>query len=259
LYKFPLMKITFLGTGTSQGVPVIACKCAVCNSPDKKDKRLRSSVFIETGINKLVIDAGPDFRQQMLRNNVKEIDAVLITHGHKDHVGGLDDVRAFNYFQGGPVNVYAEKKALKILKSDFFYAFEDEKYPGVPDIKLHEISNQEFKINKEAILPVRVLHYKLAVLGFRINDFSYITDANFISEKEIKKIKGTEVLVLNALRRKEHISHFTLKEALEMIKIIRPKIAYLTHISHQMGLHREVENELPCNVHLAFDGMTIEI
>lgn len=253
------MKVTFLGTGTSQGVPVIACPCEVCRSGNSKDKRLRSSVLVETNNNILVIDAGPDFRQQMLRENVCGIDAVLITHAHKDHIGGLDDIRAFNYFQKGPVNVYARQNVHKVLQSDFFYAFEDEKYPSVPDINLHAIKNRPFKINDDLIIPIEVMHYRLPVLGFRINEFTYITDANFISDDELEKIKGSKIVVLNALRRKQHLSHFTLEKAIEVLQHIQPEQAYLTHISHQLGLHEEVEKELPEFVKLAYDGLKIEI
>ncbi|HNW98387.1 MAG TPA: MBL fold metallo-hydrolase [Bacteroidales bacterium] len=251
------MKITFLGTGTSQGVPVITCKCNVCQSDNPKDKRLRSSIMIETEKNVLVIDAGPDFRQQMLRANVQKLDGLLITHGHKDHIGGLDDVRAFNFFMKKPVDVYAKKDVHKILRSDFFYAFEDDKYPGVPEIELHYISNLPFQINGDEIIPIEVMHYKLPVLGFRIKDFTYITDANFISESELEKIKGSKILVINALRRRKHISHYTLDEALELIAHIQPEKAYLTHISHQMGLHNDIENELPVHIKPAFDGLSI--
>ena len=253
------MKITFLGTGTSQGVPVITCNCNVCQSADAKDKRLRSSVMLETGGNTFVIDAGPDFRQQMLRKNVKKLDAVLITHGHKDHVNGLDDVRAFNYFQKCPIDVYSQKDVQDILKSFFFYAFEDDKYPGVPEINLCAIENKAFKINDVLITPIEVMHYRLPVFGYRIKDFTYITDANFISGKEIDKMKGSKVIVMNALRRKKHISHFTLDEAVNILQQLQPERAYLTHISHQMGLHADVEKELPPFIHLAYDGLTIEL
>jgi phosphoribosyl 1,2-cyclic phosphate phosphodiesterase len=253
------LKVTFLGTGTSQGVPVIACNCKVCKSTDAKNKRLRSSVLVETENNILVIDAGPDFRQQMLRENVNRIDAVLITHSHKDHIGGLDDVRAFNYFQKGPVNVYARESDHKVLQSDYFYAFADEKYPGVPDINLQVIENCPFEINKDLIIPIEAMHYRLPVFGFRIKDFTYITDANFISDEELEKVKGSKVVVLNALRYKHHISHYTLKEAIEVLQVLKPEIAYITHISHQMGLHDEVEKNLPDFIHLAYDGLKIEL
>jgi phosphoribosyl 1,2-cyclic phosphate phosphodiesterase len=251
------MKITFLGTGTSQGVPVITCKCNVCSSANPKDKRLRSSVLIETDKNTFVIDAGPDFRQQMLRENVEKLDALLITHGHKDHIGGLDDVRAFNYFLKKAVDVYAQKDVLEILKSDFFYAFEEEKYPGVPEIELHVVENQTFSINNDRITPIEVMHYKLPVFGYRIGEFTYITDANYINETELEKIKGSRIVVLNGLRRRKHISHFTLEEAVQLLERIRPEKAFLTHISHQLGLHDDVEKEIPEFIKLAYDGLTI--
>lgn len=253
------MEITFLGTGTSQGVPVITCDCKVCKSENPKDNRLRSSVLIKTGKNVFVIDAGPDFRQQMLRENVRKLDAVLVTHGHKDHIGGLDDVRAFNYFQKKVIDVYAQKNVNKVLRSDFFYAFEDDKYPGVPEMELHTINNKPFMINDDLITPIEVMHYHLPVLGFRIKDFTYITDANFISDKELEKIKGSKIIVVNALRRKQHISHFSFEEAVEILQKLQPEQAYLTHISHQMGLHEEVEKELPPFIKLAYDGLKINI
>ena len=253
------MKIIFLGTGTSQGVPVIACNCDVCRSSDAKDKRLRSSVLVDTERNTFIIDAGPDFRQQMLRENISRIDAVLITHGHKDHIGWLDDVRAFNYFQKGPVNIYASKKVLEVLKTDFFYAFEDERYPGVPEMSLHSIENAPFEINSDKIIPVEVMHYRLPVFGYRINDFTYITDANFISEKELEKVKGSRIVVLNALRRKEHISHFSLKEAVKILTELKPETAYITHISHQLGKYDDLVKELPSFIKVAYDGLEIAI
>ena len=253
------MEITFLGTGTSQGVPVITCDCKVCKSNNAKNKRLRSSVMVQTNNNVLVIDAGPDFRQQMLREDVKRLDAILITHGHKDHVGGLDDVRAFNYFQKKVIDVYAKENVQEVLRSDFFYAFEDDKYPGVPEIELHTIDNSQFTINNDIITPIEVMHYKLPVTGFRIKDFTYITDANYISETELEKIKGSKIIVLNALRRKKHISHFTLDEAVNILQQLQPEQAYLTHISHQIGLHEDVEKELPSFIKLAYDGLKISL
>jgi len=253
------LKITLLGTGTSQGVPVIACNCVVCKSNNIKDKRLRSSVLIETSNNILVIDAGTDFRQQMLRENITKIDGVLITHEHKDHVGGLDDVRAFNYFQKRPVDVYATVKVQNILKSDYFYAFEDVKYPGVPEINLHTIENIPFQINNDLIIPIEARHQRLQVFGFRIKDFTYITDANFISDIELEKIKGSKVVIINALRKKLHLSHFNLEKAIEVLQIIKPEQSYLTHISHQLGLYEEVEKELPSFIKLAYDGLKITI
>ena len=253
------LRITFLGTGTSQGVPVITCNCNVCKSNNFMDKRLRSSVLIETGKNIFVVDAGPDFRQQMLREKVSRIDAILITHGHRDHTGGLDDVRAFNYFQKKPVDVYASKKVQELIQSDFYYAFTDDKYPGVPEINLHEVINSPFEIKGDEIIPIEVMHHLMPVFAYRIKDFTYITDANFISEKELQKVKGSKVIVINALRRKQHISHYTLEKALEILKDLNPERGYITHISHQLGLHDEVEKELPGNIKLAYDGLSIEL
>lgn len=254
-----ILKITFLGTGTSQGVPIIACTCAVCKSANKKDKRLRTSVMIETKGKTIIIDAGPDFRYQMLRQNVKHIDAVLLTHGHKDHTGGLDDVRAFNYFMKKPIDIYSTLEVQKVIRNDYMYAFAQDRYPGVPEFDLHTIKNKEFEIDNVKILPIKAMHYQMPVFGYRIENFTYITDANYIEDKELKKIDGSEILVINALRRKPHISHFTLDQALDLIKILKPKTAYLTHISHQLGLFDEVERELPANVHLAYDGLTLQI
>lgn len=253
------MRITFLGTGTSQGVPVIACKCPVCLSNDKKDIRLRSSVLIEIDGNTFVIDTGPDFRYQMLRANVNVLDAVLITHGHKDHIGGLDDVRAFNYTLKKPMDVYASKFDQDSIKREFYYAFEKFKYPGVPVINLHTINNKPFIIKNIKIIPIETLHYHVNVYGFRIGDFTYLTDANFISEKEKQKIKGSKILVVNALRRKKHISHFTLDEAIALINEIKPENGYLTHVSHLMGLHEDVEKELPENIKIAYDGLELTL
>ncbi len=253
------MKITFLGTGTSQGIPVIACNCDVCKSLDSKDKRLRSSVLIEDEIINLVIDTGPDFRQQMLNAQVNHLEGVLLTHGHKDHIAGLDDVRAFNYVQRKAIDVYARNDVHETLKNEFSYAFAVEKYPGVPEIHLHEIKNKLFKIKELEILPINVMHYKLPILGYRIKNFTYITDANYIDDLEKEKIKGSEILVVNALRKQKHISHFTLSEALKLIEEIKPKTAYLTHISHIMGLHEAVSKELPENVYFAYDGLQLEL
>lgn len=253
------MKITFLGTGTSQGIPVIACNCDVCKSLDSKDKRLRSSVLIEDETINLVIDTGPDFRQQMLNAQVNHLEGVLLTHGHKDHIAGLDDVRAFNYVQRKAIDVYARNDVHETLKNEFSYAFAVEKYPGVPEIHLHEIKNKLFKIKELEILPINVMHYKLPILGYRIKNFTYITDANYIDDIEKEKIKGSEILVVNALRKQKHISHFTLSEALKLIEEIKPKTAYLTHISHIMGLHEAVSKELPENVYFAYDGLQLEL
>jgi phosphoribosyl 1,2-cyclic phosphate phosphodiesterase len=252
------VRITFLGTGTSQGVPVIACPCAICHSTDKRDKRLRSSILVETEAAHIVIDTGPDFRYQMLRARVQRLDAILFTHGHKDHTAGLDDVRAFNYFQQQEMDVYANEDTRETLKREFRYIFQDKSYPGIPQIRLHELSNNAFRVNGLEVLPIRVLHYKLEVFGFRIGDFSYITDANYIAPEEIDKIRGSRVVVLNALRREPHISHFTLSEAVALAQEIGAETTYLTHISHQLGLHTEVEQDLPANIRLAYDGLQLD-
>ena len=253
------MRITFLGTGTSQGVPIIACDCEVCKSRDEKDKRLRSSIMIEDGDDIFVIDTGPDFRQQMLRENVQNLTAVIYTHEHKDHLGGMDDVRAFNFMLKKDINLYATERVQMALKNDYHYAFADFKYPGVPLVNLVTIDSKPFVINSTKFIPIEVVHHKLPVLGFRIKDFAYITDANYISEKEKQKLKGVKTLVLNALRRKEHISHFTLEEAIDLMNEIKPEKGYFTHISHQLGTHADVSKELPSFVELGYDGLRIEV
>ncbi len=252
------MKVTFLGTGTSQGIPVIACTCRVCRSADKKDKRLRTSVLIETDSLTVVIDSGPDFRQQMLRENVSKLDAIIFTHEHKDHIAGLDDVRAFNFVLSKPIDVYLEERVRTAIEREFSYVFEENRYPGVPKINIHIIKNRSFRINGESIIPVRVYHYKLPVFGFRIGDFTYITDANYIPEEEKEKIAGSRIIVINALRRQSHISHFTLSEAVALIEEFKPESGYITHIGHQMGLHSEVTAELPGGINLAYDGLKVE-
>ncbi len=253
------MQITFLGTGTSQGVPLIACTCYVCQSSDRKDKRLRSAILVHHEGLDIVVDAGPDFRQQMLRCGIHKLDGLLFTHAHKDHIAGLDDVRGFNFKMKSAVNVYCTEPVEVQMRREFHYIFSEHKYPGIPDITLHRIDKDHpFWVKEFKVDPIEVMHYKLPVLGFRFNDFVYITDANFISETEKKKIAGCEVLVLNALRREQHISHFSLQEALDLIAELKPKRAYLTHISHQLGTHEEVSLELPENVFLAHDELTID-
>lgn len=253
------MKITFLGTGTSQGVPVIGCTCEVCTSLDFRDKRLRSSIQVEISDRSFVIDTGPDFRQQMLREHVKRIDAILFTHAHRDHTAGLDDVRAYNFMQRMDMPVYGRQEVLDQLKIEYAYAFIKDSYPGIPRLVLNLIDNKPFSIHGISITPLEVLHLKMPVLGFRFGDFSYITDANFISESTIEKLAGTDVLVLNALQRDPHISHFNLQEALDMVKKIKPKQTYFTHISHKLGLHADVTKELPDNVMLSYDGLQLDV
>jgi phosphoribosyl 1,2-cyclic phosphate phosphodiesterase len=253
------MIVTFLGTGTSQGVPVIACECEVCRSLDFRDKRLRVSVHLQIGDKSLVIDSGPDFRQQVLRERIKTLDALLFTHEHKDHTAGMDDIRAFNFFQGKAMPVYGRPTVLEQLKREFAYVFSGPQYPGIPQVQLQPIDNEPFVVEGIEVIPVEVMHYRLPVYGFRIGDFSYITDANYIAEGELEKIKGSRVIVLNALRREPHISHFTLDQAVELLRELQPEKGFLTHISHQMGRHAEVDKLLPPNVHLAFDGLKIEL
>jgi phosphoribosyl 1,2-cyclic phosphate phosphodiesterase len=253
------MTVTFLGTGTSQGVPIICCECAVCKSNDPKDNRLRSSILIESETTKVIIDAGPDFRQQLLRKNLKSLDAVVFTHEHKDHIAGLDEVKAFNYFNNMKMPVYATERVQTALKREFAYIFSEEKYPGIPEIDLHTITDEPICINDIKLLPIDVIHYKMPVKGYRIRNFTYITDANYISESEIEKIRGSEIIVINALRKEPHLSHFTFSEAINLMKELKPKKAYFTHISHQLGLHQDVSLELPDFIELAYDGLHIEI
>ena len=253
------MRVTFLGTGTSQGVPLIGCNCIVCSSNNPREKRLRSSILIEVDGISIVIDTGPDFRQQMLREKIRNVDAVLFTHEHKDHVSGLDDIRAYNFLHKKKIDIYASENVQAALKREFHYIFQSEKYPGVPEINLNTIGNEPFYINHIKIIPIEVLHYKLPVLGFRINDFTYITDANYISDKEKEKVKGSKIIVLNALRKEKHISHFTLNEAIELMEELKPQKGYFTHISHQLGLSDKLENELPSFIKLSYDGLKIEM
>jgi phosphoribosyl 1,2-cyclic phosphate phosphodiesterase len=253
------LKVTFLGTGTSQGVPVIACDCAVCMSDDRHDKRLRVSVLIEVEGKTIVIDSGPDFRYQMLRAGVKKLDAILYTHEHKDHVAGLDDVRAFNYKQDSEVDIYAHKRVQEALKKEFHYVFSGNNYPGIPRLKLNTIEDgQPFQAAGIDIIPISVMHFQLPVFGFRFGDFTYITDAKTITAEEKLKIKGSDILVINALQKEKHISHFTLDEALELAAEIGAKKTYLTHISHRLGTHAEVSKQLPEGVFLAYDGLELE-
>lgn len=253
------MIVTFLGTGTSQGVPVITCTCEVCRSLDFKDKRLRSSVHINVDGSSLVIDTGPDFRQQMLRERVRKLDAILFTHEHKDHTAGLDDVRSFNFSQRKDMPIYGRKHVIAQIKREFAYAFEEVKYPGVPQIATYEIENKNFTVQDVEVTPIEVMHHKLPVFGFRIKDFTYITDANHIPKKELEKISGTKVLVLNALQKTNHVSHFTLDEAVDLAKEIGAEQTYFTHISHRLGAHAEVNKSLPPGIALAYDGLRVQL
>lgn len=254
------MKIYFLGTGTSQGIPVIGSKHPVCLSDDLKDKRLRVSVWVQDKNDSIVIDCGPDFRQQMLSCGCQKLDAILFTHEHSDHTAGLDDIRPFNFKQG-EIPIYAHERVIKNLKKRFDYVFEFEnKYPGAPSVKpIEVINNQSFSIGKFKIIPINVWHGNLQVFGYRINDFAYLTDVKAIEKSEIEKIKGIKVLVINALREEPHHSHFSLQDALDFVTLVQPEKAYLTHISHLLGFHDEVQKKLPNNVFLAFDNLEISI
>ena len=253
------MKVTFLGTGTSQGIPVIGCECEVCRSADHRNQRLRSSILIECNDTTLVIDTGPDFRQQMLSNRVSKLDAIVFTHEHKDHIAGLDDIRSYNYKQKFDMPIYGVSRVIDRVRSEFPYIFEVEKYPGVPTVDIHEIDNSPFHIGKIKLTPIEVMHYKLPVFGYRVLDFAYLTDVKTIEITEKEKLKNLDVLVINALQIKPHLSHLTLDEALELIHELSPKRTYLTHISHYLGLHKEVEKILPENVFLAYDGLTLRV
>jgi phosphoribosyl 1,2-cyclic phosphate phosphodiesterase len=256
--SYPPLKITFLGTGTSSGVPMIACDCEVCTSTDKKDNRLRSSILVQSATTTLVVDTTPDFRYQMLRAGVKKLDAVLFTHPHKDHIAGLDDIRAFNYVQQQAMHVYANEMTRKELKREFEYAFAEHKYPGIPEIKLVTITADPFMVGDIPVTPILVWHLHMRVFGFRFGKFIYITDANRIEDAEKLKTSGCETIVLNALRREKHISHFTLDEAIAMVNELEVPNAYFTHISHQLGKHELVDSELPPGFHLAYDDLVLE-
>lgn len=253
------MKVTFLGTGTSQGVPVVSCKCAICQSPNPKDKRLRSSVLIQDqGVN-VVIDSGPDFRQQMLREKLETLDAIVYTHEHKDHIGGMDDIRGFNFTMGKEIDLFMTERVLDQMKREFAYVFAENKYPGIPEVKVQLVTNNIFNIKHLAFLPIEIMHLKLPIMGYRIGKFTYITDMKSITDIEKEKIVGSEVIVVNALRREPHVSHITFNEAVAFMHELRPRKGYFTHISHQLGLHDDVMNELPDFIELAYDGLTIEL
>jgi len=255
------MEITFLGTGTSQGVPVIGCTCAVCRSLDYRDKRLRVSVHLQVQGKSIIIDSGPDFRQQVLRERIDHLDALLFTHEHKDHTAGLDDIRAYNFRQRQDMPVYAEPRVLKQLQQEFSYIFAEKKYPGVPQVQLMPLESESkaFSVQGVEVQPIRAMHYRLPVLGFRVGGFTYVTDANYLSPESMEQMRGSEVIVLNALRHEPHISHFSFSEAVSILEDLAPQRAYLTHISHMLGRHREVEAMLPDFIRLAYDGLRVTL
>lgn len=257
--KCPALTITFLGTGTSSGVPMLACHCEVCSSNNSLDKRLRSSILVKSSSTTIVVDTTPDFRYQMLREKVDTLDAILFTHPHKDHIAGLDDIRGYNYFQKKAIDVYANELTQTALKNEFHYIFGEAKYPGLPQINLHTIDEATFMVGDIPVTPIKVWHLHMPVLGFRFGSFTYITDANRIDPIEKNKIAGSEVLVLNALRHKEHISHFTLSEAITLSDELKIPQTYFTHISHQLGLHTEISETLPATKFLAYDGLTLQL
>ena len=255
----PNFKVSFLGTGTSTGIPMIGCTCEVCTSTDSKDKRLRSSVLIQSHTTSIIIDTTPDFRYQMLRTNTTHLDAVLYTHPHKDHMAGLDDIRALNFLTKKPMDIYANSLTEEAVRRDFYYAFADTKYPGVPELNLITIDQSPFLIGNLNIQPILVYHHKMPVYGFRIGDFTYITDANRIDPDQMDLIRGSKVLVLNALRKEDHISHFTLQQAIDICLELAVPTVYFTHISHQLGKHQEINQELPPHIKLAYDGLEINL
>lgn len=253
------LKVVFLGTGTSTGVPVVACDCEVCRSTDKRDHRLRTSVMVQTHGHNFIIDCGPDFRYQMIRENVEDISAIIFTHGHRDHIAGLDDVRAFNYVLNKTVDVYASEEVIGSIRREFPYIFTEKRFFGAPQLEFHKIDNTAFTVKDVNFTPIEVLHHKLKVFGFRVGNFSYITDASYISQEEKLKLINSDILVINALRKSKHISHFSLEEAIEVINEVKPKRAYITHLSHFIGLHDRIQASLPENIFLAYDGLTLQM
>jgi len=255
----PPIKVTFLGTGTSIGVPVITCDCPVCVSTDQRDKRMRTSAMIEVNGLTFVIDCGPDFRHQMLRQQVLNLDAVIFTHEHRDHIAGLDDVRAFNYVLNKKIDIYGTAQVMEAIRIEFPYIFSESRYFGAPQLTIHAIDDKPFTIQGIEFIPIRAMHEKLPVTGYRIGDFTYITDASFISEEELEKVRGSKVIVLNALRNSKHVSHFSVSEAVAILKNLGPEAGYLTHLSHFVGLHEEVNKKLPDFVRLAYDGLEVVV
>ena len=253
------MEVTFLGTGTSGGVPLIGCQCEVCKSNDPRDKRLRTSILIRTNEHNISVDCGPDFREQMLREDVRKLDAILMTHLHKDHTGGLDDVRAFNFITKKAIDIYCDFPTELGIKEQYSYVFSETDYPYLPKMNFVRISDSKFCISGIEFTPIKVMHASMPVMGYCFADFTYITDAKTIAKEERDKIRGTKILVVNALRKEQHYSHFTIDEALELVEDIKPEITYFIHMSHQFGLHAEAEKKLPHNVRLAYDGLKIKI
>ncbi|MCR5744556.1 MAG: MBL fold metallo-hydrolase [Bacteroidales bacterium] len=253
--------ITFLGTGTSQGIPMIGCNCEVCTSADARDKRLRCSALIRYEGKTFLIDAGPDFRQQMLREHIAHLDAILLTHHHKDHTGGLDDVRSFNYLEKRSFPIYCEAAVLESLKKEYYYVFAEKPYPGSPEMDVHLINSLPFEIDGVRIVPIRAMHYKLPILGFRFGDCAYVTDANYIPESEFEKLKGLKIFVLNTVKRGKHISHYALEEAIEICRRVGAEKSYLTHLSHMLPRHALLTEELsalPFSLQPAYDGLRVE-
>lgn len=250
-------RLVFLGTGTSQGVPMIGCNCNVCSSADPHDKRLRSSVYVEYEGLKIIVDAGPDFRQQMLREGISNIDAILLTHNHKDHTGGLDDVRAFNYIEKKPTEIYCEKYVEDSLRMEYSYAFGENKYPGAPEWKVNIINDKPFNIKGVEIIPIRGRHFRLPVLGYRFGNIAYCTDMNHIEEEEFSKLEGLDHFIINCVRKGRHISHFSLEEAVKVAEKVGARQTWLTHLSHQLPRHEILAAELPDTINLAHDGLVI--
>lgn len=253
------MRVTLLGTGTSQGVPVVGCQCEVCQSSDPRDTRLRTAAFVEIDGTRILIDTGPDLRQQLLNNHITMVDAILVTHEHKDHLAGLDDIRPIYFRKHAPIEIYGLQRVLNVIRKDFDYAFKPHPYPGAPSFHLNPVKDDPFVVNGVEIQPIHVRHLTLPILGYRMGNFAYITDASFISATDMKKLQGLDLLVLNALRIKEHYSHFNLAQALNIIRQLNPAKALLTHVSHEMGLYEEVSKSLPENVFLGTDGLSIEL